>query len=86
LNFFSISEAHTLKTTQAFDPEALLSDRELKVLSLLSDGLSNKEIANRLYIELRTVKWHTSNIFGKLSVKNRTQAVARARELNILSH
>ncbi|MBN1191180.1 MAG: hypothetical protein JXA46_15595 [Dehalococcoidales bacterium] len=62
-----------------------LSERELNVLDLLAGGLSNKEIAVRLSIELRTVKWHTGNIFGKLGVKNRTQAVARARELNVLS-
>jgi len=62
-----------------------LSERELKVLNLLADGLSNKEIASQLCIELRTVKWHTGNIFGKLNVKNRTQAVARARDLNLLS-
>ena len=61
-----------------------LSDRELDVLALLAQGLSNKEISHRLSIELRTVKWHTGNIFGKLGVKNRTQAVARAREIEIL--
>jgi len=57
----------------------------MNVLNLISQGLSNKEIANRLCIELRTVKWHTGNIFGKLSVKNRTEAVARARGLTIIS-
>jgi LuxR family maltose regulon positive regulatory protein len=61
-----------------------LSDRELNVLALIAQGLSNKEISQRLYIEVRTVKWHTSNILGKLGVKNRTQAVARARELGIV--
>ena len=62
-----------------------LSNRELEVLNLLEKGLSNKEIASQLCIELRTVKWHTGNIFVKLGVKNRTQAVARARKLNLLS-
>jgi len=62
-----------------------LSDRELNVLNLLAGGLSNKEIAHQLCIELRTVKWHTGNIFGKLNVKNRTQAVARARDLKIVT-
>jgi LuxR family transcriptional regulator, maltose regulon positive regulatory protein len=61
-----------------------LSDRELKVLDLLARGFSNKEIASHLSIEVRTVKWHTGNIFGKLNVKNRNQAVVRARELNVL--
>ncbi len=61
-----------------------LSDRELEVLRLIADGLSNHEIADKLIIGLGTVKTHINNIFGKLDVKNRTQAVARARELNLL--
>ena len=61
-----------------------LSGRELEVLRLLSEGLSNAEIAHKLYISLSTVKSHTANIFGKLGVKNRTQAVALARTLNLL--
>jgi LuxR family maltose regulon positive regulatory protein len=61
-----------------------LSDREREVLHLIADGLTNHEIAARLIIGLGTVKTHTNNIFGKLAVKNRTQAVARARELNLL--
>ena len=64
--------------------EEPLSDRELDVLTLISQGLSNKDIGERLYIETRTVKWHTSNIIGKLGVKNRTQAVAKARELGLM--
>lgn len=74
-------QAQTGKTSRIAEP---LSDREQKVLELLAEGLSNKEIADRLCIELRTVKWHTGNIFSKLSVKNRTEAVARARDLNVL--
>jgi LuxR family maltose regulon positive regulatory protein len=62
-----------------------LSERELDVLRLIAKGLSNKEIAERLVVSLRTVKWHASNIYGKLAVKNRTQAVAKARSLGILS-
>jgi LuxR family maltose regulon positive regulatory protein len=61
-----------------------LSDRELEVLRLVAEGLSNREIAQALYISLRTVKWHTGNIYGKLGVKSRTQAVARARTLGVL--
>ena len=60
-----------------------LSDREREVLRLVADGLSNHEIADKLIIGLGTVKTHINNIFGKLDVKNRTQAVARARELSI---
>lgn len=62
-----------------------LSVRELEVLKLISEGLSNQEIAHRLHISLSTVKGHTSQIYGKLAVNNRTHAVAKARSLNLLS-
>jgi LuxR family transcriptional regulator, maltose regulon positive regulatory protein len=58
-----------------------LSDRELEVLRLLVAGLSNNEIATRLYIAVGTAKTHINHIFGKLGVTTRTQAIARAREL-----
>ncbi len=61
----------------------VLSQRELDVLKLVAAGLSNQEIAERLFVTLRTVKFHTSNILAKLGVKNRIQAVARARELGL---
>jgi LuxR family maltose regulon positive regulatory protein len=61
-----------------------LSSRELEVLHLIDNGLSNGEIAGQLFISLSTVKGHTTNIFGKLNVKNRTQAVARAHDLGLL--
>jgi len=61
-----------------------LSERELELLRLLAAGLSNQEIADKLFIGLSTAKWHVVNILGKLGVKNRTQAVARARELNLV--
>ncbi len=61
-----------------------LSERELEVLTLIANGLSNREIAQELVLSLPTIKWHTSNIYGKLGVGNRTTAVARARELQIL--
>ena len=61
-----------------------LSDRELEILQLIAAGLTNQEIGDRIFISLATVKWHTSNIYGKLSVRNRNQAVFKGRELNIL--
>jgi len=61
-----------------------LSEREKEVLLLLTDGLSDQEIADHLIISRRTVKKHNENIYGKLGVNSRTQAIARARELQIL--
>jgi LuxR family maltose regulon positive regulatory protein len=61
-----------------------LSGRELEVLQLVAEGLSNREIAGRLFISLSTVKGHTANIYSKLAVKSRMQAVARARALGVL--
>jgi LuxR family maltose regulon positive regulatory protein len=64
-------------------PDAL-TERELEVLYLLAEGLSNKEIAGRLIVAPSTVKQHLKNIYGKLDVHSRTQAVARGRELALL--
>ena len=61
-----------------------LSERELELLQLLADGLSNREIAEHLIIAVGTVKAHTVSIYRKLNVNSRMQAVARARELNLL--
>ena len=61
-----------------------LSTRELEVLHLMAEGLSNHEIGQRLFLALNTVKGHNRNIFGKLQVQRRTEAVARARELGLL--
>jgi len=60
-----------------------LSERE--VLQLIAEGLTNREIAARLFLALNTVKAHSRNIYGKLGVHSRTQAVARARALGLLS-
>jgi LuxR family maltose regulon positive regulatory protein len=61
-----------------------ISQREHDVLNLIAIGASNREIADQLVIALPTVKKHISNILGKLNVTNRTQAIARARELGLL--
>src|SRR5258708_35604158 len=61
-----------------------LSQREIEVLQLIAQGCSNQEISERLFLALDTVKGHNRKIFGKLQVQRRTEAVAKARSLNIL--
>jgi LuxR family maltose regulon positive regulatory protein len=62
-----------------------LSEREIDILECLAEGLSNREIAHRLTISLSTVKTHTRNIYTKLGVNSRTQAIAQARAWGIIS-
>jgi LuxR family maltose regulon positive regulatory protein len=62
-----------------------LSEREREVLHLIAEGLTNQEVATRLYLSLHTVKVHARNIYAKLAVTNRTQAIAQGRALGILS-
>ena len=61
-----------------------LSERELQVLNLVANGLMNREIADKLVVTVGTVKRHVSNIHAKLGVRNRTEAVAKARELHLI--
>lgn len=68
----------------ASEREEPLTARELEVLLLIAEGHSNAEIGQRLYLALSTVKGHNLRIFGKLQVQNRTEAVARARELGLI--
>jgi LuxR family maltose regulon positive regulatory protein len=67
--------------TELIDP---LSDRELEVLRLIAQGLSNQEITQKLFVALSTIKGHNLRIFAKLQARSRTEAVARARELGLL--
>lgn len=62
----------------------LLSDREMDVLAGIAKGQSNQEIADSLFVSLNTVKTHVSNIYMKLNVSRRTQALARAREMKLI--
>lgn len=70
-----------LQSSELVEP---LSERELEVLRLIARGLSNREISARLCVVLSTVKGHNQRLFGKLQAQNRTEAVARARELGLL--
>jgi LuxR family maltose regulon positive regulatory protein len=91
-----ISPAYTAKLLAACGPEESavrkhgtpapeeLSRREMEVLGLIAAGCSNRDIADRLSLSPGTVKVHTRNIYGKLNVKSRTQAVARAKSAGIL--
>ena len=72
---------HQSKITNLIEP---LSDREIEVVRLLAAGLSNLEIAHKLYLSPNTLKAHTQNIYDKLDVHSRVQAVNRARELGYL--
>jgi LuxR family transcriptional regulator, maltose regulon positive regulatory protein len=76
----TLSPPHPV-TSSLIEP---LTSREIEVLGLIATGASNAVIAQRLIVSLGTVKKHTANIFGKLQVQSRTQAVARARELGLL--
>jgi LuxR family maltose regulon positive regulatory protein len=77
----SVHAEHELPPPPLVEP---LSERELEVLRLIADGLSNRDIAAELIVAVTTVKKHASNIYGKLGVRSRTEAVARARDLGWL--
>jgi LuxR family maltose regulon positive regulatory protein len=89
LQAFPIDEPEQIEPLVSQVPESgyiePLSEREIEVLQLISEGLTNPEIAAKLILSLYTVKTHTRNIYGKLGVNNRTQAVTKARTLGILS-
>ena len=86
---FPGAEPEQISPSKTQDPPSELieplSERELEVLQHIADGLTNPEIAARLFLSLNTVKVHTRNIYGKLNVHSRTQAIARSQELGLLS-
>jgi LuxR family maltose regulon positive regulatory protein len=83
LDAFSVTFGQSTRSQEKelLDP---LTPRELEIIRLISKGYSNPEIAAELVVTVNTIKKHTSNIYGKLGVRSRTQAIARARQLNLL--
>jgi len=79
-----------LKTDADFTPNEKqiqqlgISKRELEVLQLMADGLSNQEIADKIFVSLNTIKTHSSKLFEKLEVDRRTQAIEKAKRMNII--
>lgn len=87
-----ISAERAPDTTSAKSPyddglvvELNISKREMDVLNLMAEGLSNSEIAGRLFVSLNTVKTHCSSLYEKLEVKRRTQAIEKAKRLRIIA-
>lgn len=80
-----LAKSEDFMLNQAEVARLRLSKRELEVLQLMAEGLSNLEIADRLFVSLNTIKTHSSKIFEKLEVQRRTQAVEMARKLSIIS-
>lgn len=79
-------DSPTLNSTNLnADIETDLSSRELEVLLNISDGLTNQQIADKLFVSLNTIKTHTANIYSKLGVKSRTQAISKAKSLNLIN-
>ncbi len=73
-------------TTNEYNTAKLgISKRELDVLILISQGHSNQQIADELFVSTNTVKTHTSRLFGKLEVKNRTQAIVKAQKVGLFN-
>jgi len=88
LTAFPFDETDQAVSSQTQAPESELdvplSQRELEVLRLIAQGLTNREISERLFLALNTVKGHNQKIYSKLQVQSRTEAIARARELDLL--
>lgn len=83
LNELNVVTEHSFGPSQSTLVESLTA-RELELLALLAEGIPNRAIADRLFVSIGTVKRHTHNIYGKLGVHNRTQAIVRSQQSGIL--
>ncbi len=79
-----VIQASSFEIDEATLDQSGISQREYDVLQLMALGMSNQEIGDKLFISLSTVKTHTANLFVKLDVKRRTQAIQRAKELRLI--
>lgn len=79
-----VSKNESFVLNESMVTELELSKRELEVLSLMAEGCSNQEIADRLFVSLSTVKTHNQNLFEKLDVKRRTQAIEMGKRLSLI--
>lgn len=79
-----VSAAQTFALNQTRLQELKITRRELEILELIARGLSNREIAEKLFVSENTVKTHSSRLFEKLSAKRRTQAVQLAKEFGLI--
>lgn len=81
---FLPAPAGDFKLNEQVLTETGISKREYEVLELMASGLSNQEIADKLFVSLNTVKTHSANLFVKLEVRRRTQAIRKAKELQLI--
>lgn len=79
-----INKSENFVLNESMVTELELSKRELEVLSLMAEGCSNQEIAARIFVSLSTVKTHNQNLFEKLDVKRRTQAIEKGKRLSLI--
>ena len=88
INKKSLQKKPTTKVSISIDEEKItalgISKREYEILGKIHEGLSNKEIAEQLFVSESTVKTHVSNLFVKLDAKRRTQAIQKAKEYEII--
>ncbi|TDI69427.1 MAG: response regulator transcription factor [Bacteroidetes bacterium] len=88
LNKKSLQKKNILDTSGKIDDKKIselgISNREYEILIKISEGLSNKEIAEKLFVSESTVKTHVSNLYVKLDAKRRTQAIQRAKDMNLI--